>query len=95
MDSGGLPICFDLSEGQRHDTVHAESLVEQLDEVNTIVCDKGYDSEPFRTFVKECGGETVIAKRNYGQDIDKDSKRLAKCTCSSFINMIMLFLNFN
>ena len=24
-------------------------------------------------FVKERGGETVIAKRNYGQDIDKDS----------------------
>ncbi|WP_165974270.1 MULTISPECIES: IS5 family transposase [Vibrio] len=65
VDSGGLPICFDLSEGQRHDIVHAESLVEQLDEVNTIVCDKGYDSEPFRTFVKERGGETVIAKRNY------------------------------
>ncbi|KAA3490793.1 IS5 family transposase, partial [Vibrio mimicus] len=41
VDSGGLPVCFDLSEGQRHDIVHAESLVEQLDEVNTIVCDKG------------------------------------------------------
>ncbi|WP_017243479.1 transposase, partial [Vibrio breoganii] len=40
---------------------------------HTIVCDKGYDSEPFPTFVKERGGETVIAKRNYGQDIDKDS----------------------
>ncbi len=53
--------------------MHAESLVEQLDEVNTIICDKGYDSEPFRIFVKERGGETVIAIRNYGQDIDKDS----------------------
>ena len=73
VDSGGLPICFDLSEGQRHDILHAKSLVEQLDEVNTIVCDKGYDSEAFRTFVKEHGGETVIAKRNYGQDIDKTS----------------------
>ncbi len=52
MDSGGLPICFDLPEGERHDIVHAESLVEQLEEVNTIVCDKGYDSEPFRIFVK-------------------------------------------
>ncbi|WP_428786439.1 IS5 family transposase [Vibrio splendidus] len=69
VDSGGLPICFDLSEGQRHDIVYAESLAEQLDKVNTIVCDKGYDSEPFRTFVKERGGETVIAKRN----TDKDS----------------------
>ena len=31
VDSDGLPICFDLSEGQRHNIVHAESLVEQLD----------------------------------------------------------------
>ena len=35
VDSGGLPICFDLSEGQRHDIVHAESLVEQLGPVDT------------------------------------------------------------
>ena len=43
LDSSGLPICFDLSEGQRHDIVHAESLVEQLDEINAIVCYQGYD----------------------------------------------------
>ena len=73
VDSGGLPVCFDLSEGQRNDIVHAESLVEQLDEVNTIICDKGYDSDPFRDFVQLKGGTTVIAKRNYGQDIDKES----------------------
>ncbi len=73
VDSGGLPICFDLSEGQRHDVVHANSLVDQLDEVNTVVCDKGYDSDPFRCFVRERGGVPVIVKRNYGQDIDKAS----------------------
>lgn len=67
VDSDGLPICFDLSEGQRHDIVHTERLlVEQLDKVNTIVCDKGYDSDPFRNFVQLKGGITVIAKRNYG-----------------------------
>ena len=60
VDSSGLSIYFDLSEGRHHDIVHAESLVEQLDGVYAIVCDKGYDSEPFRTFVKERGGETVI-----------------------------------
>ncbi|HIF9456475.1 TPA: IS5 family transposase [Photobacterium damselae] len=73
VDSGGLPICFDLSEGQRHDIVHAKSLVEQLDEVNTIVCDKGYDSETLRAYIGSKGGRTVIPKRNYEQDIDKES----------------------
>lgn len=46
-------------------------MVEQLDEVNTVICDKGYDSEPFRCFVRDHGGTPVIATRNYGQDIDK------------------------
>ncbi len=73
VDSGGLPICFDLSEGQRHDIVHANSLVAQLPEVNTVIADKGYDSESFRTFIEEQGGTSVIAKRNYGQDLNKDS----------------------
>jgi len=73
VDSGGLPICFELSEGQRHDVVHANSLVDQLDNVNTVICDKGYDSEPFRGFIRKRGGVPVIAKRNYGQDIDKTS----------------------
>lgn len=34
-DSVDLPIFFDLSEGQRHDIVHLESLVVQLDDMST------------------------------------------------------------
>jgi transposase len=58
-------------------TVHLVSDCTRLTQcpklLGQIICDKGYDSEAFRTFVKEHGGETVIAKRNYGQDIDKTS----------------------
>lgn len=42
---------------------------EQLDEVNMIVCDKGYDSETLRAYIGSKGGKTVIPKRNYGQNI--------------------------
>ena len=59
VDSGGLPVYFEISEGQRHDITHAESLVDHLKEVNMFIADKG--------------GDTVIAKRNYGQDIDRDT----------------------
>ncbi|OQK34601.1 hypothetical protein XM72_c21031 [Vibrio vulnificus] len=41
--------------------------------MNTIVCDEGYNSDPFRHFVQLEGETIVIAKRNYGQDIDKES----------------------
>ncbi|ENM5767399.1 IS5 family transposase [Vibrio mimicus] len=73
VDSGGLPIYFELSEGQRNDIARAESLVDHLKEVNVFIADKGYDSEALRTYVDLKGGKSVIPKRNYGQDIDKDS----------------------
>ena len=73
VDGGGLPIYFELSEGQRHDIAHAENLVDHLKEVNIFIADKGYDSEALRKYVEQKGGETVIPKRNYGQDIDKES----------------------
>ncbi|WP_172567254.1 MULTISPECIES: IS5 family transposase [Vibrio] len=73
VDSGGLPIYFELSEGQRNDIARAESLVDSLKEVNVFIADKGYDSEALRAYVDSKCGETVIPKRNYGQDIDKES----------------------
>ncbi|ELF5344629.1 IS5 family transposase [Vibrio metschnikovii] len=73
VDSGGLPIYFELSEGQRNDIDRAESLVDNLKEVNVFIADKGYDSEALRAYVDSKGGETVIPKRNYRQDIDKES----------------------
>lgn len=73
VDSGGLPIYFELSEGQRNDIARAESLVEHLKEVNIFIADKGYDSEALRAYIDAKGGETIIPKRNYGQDIDKES----------------------
>ncbi|EOX4352720.1 TPA: IS5 family transposase [Vibrio cholerae] len=73
VGSGGLPIYFELSEGQRNDIARAESLVDHLKEVNVFIADKGYDSEALRTYFDSKGGKSVITKRNYGQDIDKDS----------------------
>ena len=73
VDSGGLPIYFELSEGQRNDIAHAESLVDHLKEVNVFIADKGYDSDALRAYVDSKGGEIVIPKRNYGQHIDKKS----------------------
>ena len=71
VDSGGLPIYFELSEGQKNDITRAENLVDNLKELNTFIADKGYDSDPLREHIKSKGGKSVIPKRNYGQDLDK------------------------
>jgi transposase len=69
VDSGGLSIYFELSEDQRNDIARAESLVDHLNEVNVLIA----DSDALKAYVDSKGGETVIPKRNYGQDIDKES----------------------
>ncbi|MCE2596761.1 IS5 family transposase [Motilimonas cestriensis] len=73
VDSGGLPIYFELSEGQRNDIARAVSLIDHPKEVNVFIADKGYDSEALRAYVDSKGGKTIIPKRNYRQDIDKES----------------------
>ncbi|MBC8952948.1 IS5 family transposase [Xenorhabdus sp. PB62.4] len=43
VDSYGLPVHFELSGGQTHDIVHAESLVTQSPASDFVIADKGYD----------------------------------------------------
>jgi len=45
VDSGGLPVYFELSQGQVNDIVHAKSLVENSPKAKHVVADKGYDSD--------------------------------------------------
>ncbi|TMS93325.1 hypothetical protein CWB58_09315 [Pseudoalteromonas sp. S201] len=53
VDSGGLPIYFELSQGQVNDIVHAKSLVESSPKAEHTVADKGYDSDNFREEVEK------------------------------------------
>ncbi len=65
VDSGGTPIYFELSEGQKHDIKHAPHLVENLKHVDTVIADKSYDRDVFRQFIAAKGGIYVIPKRHY------------------------------
>ncbi|HEY5716010.1 MAG TPA: IS5 family transposase [Psychromonas sp.] len=72
VDSNGLPIYFELSEGQRNDITHAQSLVEHTNQAKTVIADKGYDSDLFRKFIESEGMESVIPKRQYNGEKQKD-----------------------
>jgi len=66
VDSGGLPIYFELSrrpETRYH--THARNLIEHLKQVDIVIADKGYDSDTFRQFIAAKGGTSVIPKRHY------------------------------
>ncbi len=63
LDSYVLPVCFSLYEGQVHDIVHAEGLINQSPKSSYIVADKGYDSENLREHIHEKGAISVIPRR--------------------------------
>ena len=47
-DGDGKPLAMLLSEGQMSDHVGAKHLYPQLPSANTLIADKGYDSDEFR-----------------------------------------------
>ncbi len=63
VDSNGLPVHFELSDGQVHDIVHAESLVAQSPSSDFVIADKGYDSQGFRNAIEQQGAIPVIPYR--------------------------------
>ncbi|MBC8952945.1 IS5 family transposase [Xenorhabdus sp. PB62.4] len=75
VDSYGLPVHFELSEGQTHDIVHGESLVGQSPPSDFVIADKGYDSQAFRNYIEEQGATAVIPyrknNRNSGKKLDR------------------------
>ncbi len=52
VDSGGLPVYFEISGGQINDIVHAQSLVSAAPKSCSVTADKGYDSDNLRAFIK-------------------------------------------
>ncbi|WDE00536.1 IS5 family transposase [Thalassomonas actiniarum] len=72
VDSGGLPVHFELSEGQVNDIVHAESLISASPESEMVVADKGYDSEALREFVRQKNAKPVIPRRDHNEQGNED-----------------------
>ncbi|PHM61132.1 IS5 family transposase [Xenorhabdus ishibashii] len=76
VDSYGLPVHFELSGGQVHDIVHAESLVEQSPPSDFVIADKGYDSQAFRNHIEQQGATPIIP---YRKNSRKSDKQIDKC----------------
>lgn len=72
VDSGGLPVYFELSQGQVNDIVHAKSLVENSPKAEHVVADKGYDSDTFREEVEKMGADSTIPRRKHQKKGNED-----------------------
>lgn len=68
VDAFGLPYGFTLTGGEIHDATAAPDLIEKIAGGNTVIADKGYDSEKIRTQIEANDMTSVIPRR-------KNSKR--------------------
>jgi len=59
VDALGLPIVFEITEGQRHDSRPASTLVQRAMS-NRLLADKAYDSDSFRAALNDQGCLPVI-----------------------------------
>lgn len=64
VDAFGLPIHFEITRGQLHDCKIAPQLVTKLKDVEYIIGDQGYDSEPLQTQVAEQETRAVIPRKD-------------------------------
>jgi transposase len=64
VDAYGLPIYFEIVEGQEHDSKSAPELIEKLPPAAEIIADKGFDSEEIREAIREHGAKPVIPRRS-------------------------------
>lgn len=91
VDSGGLPLRFEISGGQVHDIVHGESLIKGISGIEMVVADKGYDSEVLREFARCNGATPVIPRRGNNKagnhDIDWSMYRLRHLVENAFLKI--------
>ena len=64
VDSFGLPIHFEITGGQVHDSKLAPQLLASIDGVEFVIGDKGYDSEALREQVVQQGGIAMIPRKD-------------------------------
>ena len=87
VDALGLPVAFEVTEGQRHDNQAAPALIERCSPA-CLLADKAYDSNTIRGTLSETGAMAVIpstASRIRALGYDKDlykARSEVECTFS-------------
>lgn len=77
VDALGLPLTFEITEGQRHDSKPAEQLVARVLS-QCLLADKAYDSDNFRSVLSKQGCDPVIPSNGSRADKMPFDKQLYK-----------------
>jgi transposase len=64
VDGFGLPIDFEITGGQVHDSEIADELIDRTNVFEFMMADKGYDKESLRELLVKKGSTPIIPRRN-------------------------------
>ena len=74
VDALGLPLVFEITEGQRHDSQPAKELLQKA-ESRCLLADKAYDSDDLRKALAAQGCSPVIpSKASRAQRVPHDTE---------------------
>jgi putative transposase len=74
VDALGLPVAFEITEGQRNDSISAVPLVERV-APRCLLGDKAFDTNPFRDVLDRAHCTAVIPPMgNRARDFDYDKE---------------------
>ena len=63
VDAYGLPVEFDITGGEVHDSKAAPELLAKLPTSDYTIADKGYDSDELREIIREKSSTPIIPRR--------------------------------
>ena len=63
VDGFGLPVNFEITGGQVHDSSAADNVLEECDAFECVIGDKGYDKESLRQKIRDRGSIPMIPRR--------------------------------
>ena len=63
VESGGLPLAFELTGGEVHDVKVAPKLLLKVPVAEYTIADRGYDSEKVRSIIRNNGSTPIIPRK--------------------------------
>lgn len=63
-DANGNPIDFEITGGEVHDAKAADKVIEKVGVAESLIADKGYDSESIRDQSRRAGMNPVIPRKS-------------------------------
>jgi transposase len=76
VDANGNPITLKLIEGQAHDGRSADEMLDSVGKGQTLLADRGYDSDALRNTLAERGAKANIKPMPNRVNIPKFNKQL-------------------